>query len=442
MWIFTHLDKELKQAIRLLSLGTFLEYFDLFLYVHMAVLLNGLFFPPADLHAQSLLTALAFCSSFVFRPIGALFFGYIGDKYGRKITIVITTFMMAITCLIMANAPTYDQIGIAAAWIITLCRILQGMSSMGEIIGAQLFLTEATPLPVRFPVVGLIVIFADIGAIFAIGIAALTTAYGFNWRMAFWLGAGIALIGSIMRTTLRESPEFADARRRLQNVADRNKESTTRLKKGAFYNKFVSFKTAFSYFAILCPGPAIIYFVFFYSTNALKNILNYDTHHVILHNFLLGTFQLISLSIFRTYLSTKVHPLKILKFAFFITSLIMIFIPNLFNYVVEPWQLFTLQSILLIFIPGEFPAMPIFFKTIPLFKRFSYSSFIFALARAFIYILTSFGLTYLISYFGYYGLLILMAPVLIGYGYGLQHFITLEKAAGRYPKMMTWNMAE
>jgi len=137
-------EKYLTRVIGLLSLGTFLEYFDLFLYAHMAVLLNNIFFPPTDSQAQTLVTAFAFCSSFVFRPLGAIIFGYIGDNYGRKITVVITTFMMAVTCLIMAMAPMYDQVGIAAAWIVTFCRLLQGISSLGEITAAQMYLTEGT----------------------------------------------------------------------------------------------------------------------------------------------------------------------------------------------------------------------------------------------------------------------------------------------------------
>ena len=97
----TSLTREQKQAVGLLSIGTFLEYFDLMLYVHMAVLLNQLFFEPADPLTASLYTALAFCSTFVFRPIGALIFGYIGDNIGRKSTITITTFLMAGCCFTM-----------------------------------------------------------------------------------------------------------------------------------------------------------------------------------------------------------------------------------------------------------------------------------------------------------------------------------------------------
>ncbi len=146
----TSLTREQKQAVGLLSIGTFLEYFDLMLYVHMAVLLNKLFFESADPHTASLMTAFAFCSTYVFRPIGALIFGWLGDNIGRKSTVIITTVMMAFTCLVMANLPTYPQIGSMATWIVTICCIVQGMSSMGEIVGAGLYLTETINPPAQY----------------------------------------------------------------------------------------------------------------------------------------------------------------------------------------------------------------------------------------------------------------------------------------------------
>ncbi len=133
-----NLTREQKEAIGLLSIGTFLEYFDLMLYVHMAVLLNELFYPKADAHVAALYTAAAFCSTYLLRPVGALIFGWIGDNIGRKSTVVITTALMSISCVAMATFPTYAQIGTSAAWVITICRIIQGMSSMGEVIGAEL----------------------------------------------------------------------------------------------------------------------------------------------------------------------------------------------------------------------------------------------------------------------------------------------------------------
>ncbi len=217
----TSLTREQKESLGLLSIGTFLEYFDLMLYIHMAGVLNELFFEPTDPKTNSLMMSFAFCSTYVFRPIGALIFGRLGDTIGRKSTVIITTFMMAISCLVMANLPTYAQIGSTAAWILTICRIVQGMSSMGEIIGAELYLTETTKPPVQYVSVGFIGACSSIGGLGALGIASLVTSHGFNWRLAFWIGAAIALIGSLARTTLRETPEFADAKRRIKKVFEK-----------------------------------------------------------------------------------------------------------------------------------------------------------------------------------------------------------------------------
>ena len=188
MNILSALRRDQKEAIGLLQVGTFLEYFDLMLYVHMAVLLNELFFPKTDPQTASIISAFAFCSTFVFRPFGALIFGYIGDHVGRKTTVIITTMMMSVSCVIMANLPTYAQIGITAAWLFTICRIVQGLSSMGEIIGCQIYITEITKPPVQYPAVGFIWVAADFGAVVALGIASLVTTTGLNWRVAFWIG--------------------------------------------------------------------------------------------------------------------------------------------------------------------------------------------------------------------------------------------------------------
>ncbi|MFV9890233.1 MFS transporter [Rickettsia conorii] len=204
------------EAVGLLSVGTFLEYFDLMIYVHMAVVINELFFPKANPETTTLYAAAAFCSTFVFRPVGALIFGWIGDHIGRKVTVVITTFMMSIACIIMATLPIYAQIGITATVIMTICRIVQGMSSMGELMGAQLYLTEITKPPAQYSVVTLIDAVAAVGSAAALCMAYIVTSFTLNWRIVFWIGALIAFIGMIARTALRETPEFANAKARVK----------------------------------------------------------------------------------------------------------------------------------------------------------------------------------------------------------------------------------
>ncbi|WP_342272612.1 MFS transporter [Candidatus Tisiphia endosymbiont of Parasteatoda lunata] len=106
--------------------------------------------------------------------------------------------------------------GISASIIITICRIVQGISSMGEVIGAELYLTETIAPPARYPAVAIISVLAALGGTAALGLASLVTSYGFNWRMAFWIGTVVALVGVIARTSLRETIEFADAKRQLK----------------------------------------------------------------------------------------------------------------------------------------------------------------------------------------------------------------------------------
>lgn len=126
------------------------------------------------------------------RPIGALIFGYIGDHFGRKIVVVLTTLLMAITCVIIGSMPTYAQIGITASWVLTICRIIQGMSATAEARGAELYLTENSSPPIQYPLVTIITVFSAVGTTVALGIASIFTNQNIyhhesSWRIAFSL---------------------------------------------------------------------------------------------------------------------------------------------------------------------------------------------------------------------------------------------------------------
>jgi MFS family permease len=430
---FSSLTKTQKEAIGLLSIGTFLEYFDLMLYVHMAVLLNELFFSEAATHTAALLSAFAFCSTFVFRPIGALIFGWLGDNIGRKAAVVITTFLMSISCVIMATLPTYAQIGITASWAITICRVIQGISSMGEIIGAELYLTETIKPPIQYSAIALIGTLSAFGGMFALGIASLVTAYGFNWRNAFWIGAGVAVIGSVARTALRETPDFVDAKRRMiKTFGEVNKDPKV-LEKNYIVSQKVSRKTALAYFLIECAWPVSFYFVYIHCGNILKNSFNYTAEQVIHHNFIVSIVHLLS-TVLLIFLSYKIYPLKIVKFRLAVFFGSILFYPYLLNHISTPFYLILLQSFFFLFRTDTFPALPIFYKYFPIFKRFTYISLLFAFSRALMHIVTFFGLVYLIEYLGNWGLLIIMIPVSMGFAFGILHFETLEKEAGNYPE--------
>ncbi|MDP4725029.1 MAG: MFS transporter [Alphaproteobacteria bacterium] len=432
MGVLSSLSREQKEAVGLLQIGTFLEYFDLMLYVHMAVLLNELFFPKTDAHTAALLSAFAFCSTFVLRPFGALIFGYIGDNIGRKTTVIITTMMMSSSCVIMANLPTYAEVGITAAWIVTGCRIAQGLSSMGEIMGAQVYMTEITKPPIQYPAVSFISVAAAFGALAALGMACLVTSVGFNWRIAFWLGAAIAVVGSIARTRLRETPEFIEKinkkqLRSLNKIDEQKKQSLDLLE-----NEKAPKKTLLAFFLIYCGWPLCFYLVYMYFNPTLKAI-GYSSSQIIYHNFLLAIIHVVS-CLFFSILSHKVYPLKISKIRGYFFFFIIILLPFITNNASNSYQIFLLQTLILLGALGDYPAVGIFIKHIPVLKRVTATSFLYAATRAIMYIITTFSLVYLTEWFGHFGLWLITIPVTVSFFWGINHFEKLEQEKGIIPK--------
>lgn len=442
MRLFSSLSREQKESIGLLQIGTFLEYFDLMLYIHMAVFLNEIFFPETDPHTAALLAAFAFCSTYVMRPIGALIFGWLGDTIGRKSTIIITTVLMSVSCIVMANLPTYAQIGITAAWIMTICRILQGMSSMGEIIGAQIYVAESIPRPISYPAVAFIPIASAIGSTVAIGVSVLVTSFDLNWRIAFWMGAVIALVGAVARARLRETPDFLEMKRQQmkQTLADlKRDEDIVNPKKNSHKKKDtwkepIDLKTLASYFLIFCGWPLNFYLAYIYFNPMLKASFGYSAENIIKHNFFLSLVVILG-DFFYTFLSCRIHPIRILKIRWGIILLLMIFLPFIVNVVDSPTQLFCLQALLLFFPLRALPADAVMLYHFPIYRRFTFATFLYALSRALMYIITSFGLVYLGSYFGIYGLWFITIPITLAYFWGVLHFEILERKLGIYPNL-------
>jgi MFS family permease len=429
--IFASLNRQQREAVGLLQIGTFLEYFDLMLYVHMAVLLNELFFPATDPHTASLITALAFCATFVFRPFGALIFGYMGDHIGRKSTVVITTMIMSISCLVMANLPTYAEIGITASWIVTICRIVQGMTSMGEIMGAEIYVSEMVKPPAQYYCVSLVSIAATVGGLVALGIATLVTTKGFNWRIGFWIGTIIAIVGTIARRQLRETPDFANAKKRMQHsIEESNHEGLKNITKilketSALFKEKINKKTALACVLAYCGWPLTFYLGFIYFNPLLKSRFGYSSEDVIKHNFFLSLFPVVA-GIVYARLSQKIAPLKILKTKAWILFVFALALPFFVTYAQNHFEIFAVQAFILTISLGCLPADSILISHFPILKRFTAVSFIYALSRAFMYIITSFSLVYMTEMFGYYGIWTIMMPVIFAHLWGVNHFQKLE----------------
>jgi len=415
------LTKEQKEAVGILSIGTFFEQFDIMLYIHMAVLLNELFFPQTDQNVASLLSAFTFCSTFIFIPIGALIFGWVGDNIGRKSTVVLTTLLTALSCLTIAFLPTYAEIGIKASIIMIGCRILQSIASMGEVIGALVYITEFTKPPIRYYAVALIPVLGYSGGLAALGIASLIVYAEVNWRGIFVFGALIALVGIAIRTKLSETKDFANASKRLQTQYNVNHDE-----EDLFYDESYK-KTSFAMFCTQCAWPLCFYFVSIYCSQMLKSQFEYSVLDIIKHNFVISIFPVVSCFI-RAKLSKRLHPLILFKYSLIISFFFFIIIAFYLDSSPNPLGIGIFQSLLLMFTPNGYSESSVIFPHFPVFKRFQSACLSYAFSRAFMYIATSFGLILIIKLIGIsWGLIFATSCVSAIGAYGCFYFLRLEQ---------------
>ena len=420
------------KSILILAMGTFLQYFDLMLYVHMAVILNELFFPKTDPYIASLLSAAAFFSTYMLRPFGAIIFGYLGDHYGRKYIVVITTSIMATSCLTMGFLHTYEEIGIAASIIMILCRMFQGLSSLGEITGAELYITEITKPPIQYLAVGIVSVCTLFGGLAALSCSYFALSYALNWRYAFFAGAFIAVIGIYIRYQLKETIEFLDAKRQIQKTLnniedeDRREKVSDIIKSTPHYTQAVSKTTSIAYFFLVSAWPAVFYLIYVYCGDIFKHQFGYSGADVIKNNLyiaLINGIIVVSLIV----LSLKVHPVKILKFRAIIFLVCFPICMYFLALVQTPQELFTMQVILIAVSVCFDPISPVVYKHFPVLKRFTYSGIIKACSKLSINFIIAFGTPILIRHFGYYGMQILLTPIGLCFLWAVLEFQKLEK---------------
>ena len=133
------------------SLGTVFEWYDFFIYGTLAAIIGRLFFPAGNETLQFLLALASFAVGFGFRPLGAVLFGYLGDRLGRKYTFLITITLMGVATAGVGLVPSYAAIGMAAPVILILLRIAQGLALGGEYGGAAIYVAEHAPQNKRAP---------------------------------------------------------------------------------------------------------------------------------------------------------------------------------------------------------------------------------------------------------------------------------------------------
>ncbi len=204
------------------SVGNFIEWYEFGVYGYLATLIAGNFF---TLEGQSgltglLLTYASFALAFFCRPIGAIIFGRIGDRIGRKPTLIAVVLLMTVATAIIGLLPTYAQIGVAAPLLLTLMRMFQGLFAGGEFGGAVSLMTEFAPKGKRGIYGAWQSFTVSLGLLTGVGLVAILVQTlpeaqmkDWGWRIPFLLALPMGLVALWLRLKLDETPSFVASKK-------------------------------------------------------------------------------------------------------------------------------------------------------------------------------------------------------------------------------------
>ena len=257
------------------SLGTVFEWYDFFVYGALAALLGELFFPSSNPTAALLKSFATFGAGFGVRPLGAIVFGRLGDKIGRKYTFLVTITLMGISTAAIGLLPTYAGAGVWAPVLLVTCRCLQGLALGGEYGGAAIYVAEHAPPGrrgyqtswIQVSVVGgfllsLVVVLAAMGA--------MTKAewHAWGWRVPFLISLVMLAVSLWIRLKLHESPVYAAMKAKGACAASPLKES---------FATRANVRTMFVAMIGVAAGLTVIFYTAqFYSFAFLENAMRLD----------------------------------------------------------------------------------------------------------------------------------------------------------------------
>ncbi|MCE0764741.1 MFS transporter [Pseudonocardia kujensis] len=199
--------------------GNALEFYDFAIFASLTPVISQLFFPSGDQLAAILSTLALYAVGFVMRPVGAIVFGRLADRLGRRIPLAISVLLMGVTTVLIGVMPTYAQAGVVAPLLLCIARLLQGLSVGGEFGTSASFLVEHAPRHRRglygsfafFSSTAGSVLGALVVLLLTIGMPADALS-GWGWRIPFLLGFPLLVIGLYLRYRIAESPEFEAVR--------------------------------------------------------------------------------------------------------------------------------------------------------------------------------------------------------------------------------------
>ncbi|HSX03232.1 MAG TPA: MFS transporter [Rhabdochlamydiaceae bacterium] len=203
------------QVISAVTIGGILEWYEFFLYIYWSPIIAELFFQTGSEIVALINTLFIFFIGFLARPIGGLFFGYLGDRFGRKFSFMMTITLMVAPSMLTAFVPTYAQIGVAAPILLGVLRFLQGVPVGGELPGAMCYLYESSYVKERKFTTSFTFFGPQIGVIISLLECFFLERYlshenllEWGWRLSFLASGIFGLFGFFLRLKLKETPPF------------------------------------------------------------------------------------------------------------------------------------------------------------------------------------------------------------------------------------------
>ena len=245
------------------AFSTIVEWFDFTLYLYLATTLSRVFFGGGE---TSLITTLGgFAVAYLMRPLGAIVFGHVGDRYGRRRMMLLSMAVMTFAMLATALLPTHAQIGPVAGWLLIGLRCVMGFSVGGEYTGVVAYLLEGARADRRGLITSLASAASEVGGLLAVGISALTVSSmssaaldQWGWRIPFFVGAAMAASIWFARSTMQESPEFE--RQKADGTVPRNplRHTLTHYRAGIMRSFAISALGSITYYVGITYVPAFL----------------------------------------------------------------------------------------------------------------------------------------------------------------------------------------
>lgn len=272
-------QKTLKKVVLSSFLGNFIEWFDYASYSYLATVIALVFFPGEDKTVAVMSTFAVFALSFLVRPIGAIFWGNMGDKKGRKWALSISILLMSGATFLIGCLPGYAVIGIGAPALLLLLRMVQSFSASGEYAGAATFIAEYAPKDHRGFYCSMVpastaagLLAGSLLATFMFNTWGADSAFvvDWGWRIPFLLAGPLGYITHYIRTHLEDSPVYEQMQRRLEYTGNPPEKQPIR----TLFTKH--FKVLIISFGACVLNAVGFYAVLTYLPNYLETTLGYD----------------------------------------------------------------------------------------------------------------------------------------------------------------------